>query len=311
MTNLGYWSAPRKALRSMAMSKVASDRSSRLPSAHVGGARTGRDSISEKTSPPTDRGGILPIVGMIICLTGLGFASVASTAAGSIAVMRAIIAAESTAMAAALGMESRETAAANGATVLSQSELVAEGWTGTPSGWRVVVEVERRGVRARAAATPPHFHLTSGSRALAHGGTAANGGKRAGLAPPMLEALIRADRLLAERGLPAPIPVVSGYRSIEEQMYLWARRATNPYPVAPPGRSAHNRGMAVDIPRSWIGPTLSVAREAGLCQPFPTKDPIHFVPVDSAECGGNGALGGKSDSGDFGPDLVRLADNVD
>lgn len=115
------------------------------------------------------------------------------------------------------------------------------------------------------------------------------GGKRQGLAPDTLLALARADALLKARGLPSPVPVVSGLRSYGEQLALWLRRGSNPYPVARPGTSAHELGLAVDVPARWVSILDSVAREAGLCQPYPERDPIHFGPLSSPECGGSGA----------------------
>lgn len=114
------------------------------------------------------------------------------------------------------------------------------------------------------------------------------GGKRQGLALDTLVALARADALLRARGLPSPVPVVSGLRSYSEQLALWARRGSNPYPVATPGTSAHELGLAVDVPVRWVSILNSVAREAGLCQPYPERDPIHFGPLSSPECGGSG-----------------------
>jgi D-alanyl-D-alanine carboxypeptidase len=97
-------------------------------------------------------------------------------------------------------------------------------------------------------------------------------GARAGLAPAMLAALARADRLLGR-----PVTVVSGMRTRSQQEALWGRRATNPYPVARPGTSDHERGLAIDVPRAGVVDLRRVARAAGLCQPLPTTDPIHFV----------------------------------
>jgi hypothetical protein len=97
-------------------------------------------------------------------------------------------------------------------------------------------------------------------------------GKRRGLSPAMLAALARADRLLGH-----PVPVVSGYRSRAQQQSLWDRRGSNPYPVARPGSSAHERGLAVDVPRGFVDELLSVADQAGLCHPLPRTDPVHFV----------------------------------
>ena len=87
----------------------------------------------------------------------------------------------------------------------------------------------------------------------------------------MQAALARAEQLLGE-----PVPITSGFRSTEEQATLYARRSDNPYPVAPPGSSMHERGLAVDVPAAFVPRLLSVAAQAGLCQPYPESDPIHF-----------------------------------
>lgn len=103
-------------------------------------------------------------------------------------------------------------------------------------------------------------------------GSPATEGDRAGLAPAMLSALARADGLLGR-----PVPVVSGLRTRAEQEELWARRHTNPYPVARPGTSDHERGLAVDVARADVPAVLAVAAQAGLCRPLPDTDPVHFV----------------------------------
>ncbi len=109
---------------------------------------------------------------------------------------------------------------------------------------------------------------SSAQRLVPVGGT----GTRAGLAPAMLAALARADELLG-----TPVPIVSGHRSRARQQALWDARATNPYPVARPGTSLHELGLAVDVPLSFVPELLSVAASAGLCHPLPQSDPVHFV----------------------------------
>lgn len=44
-----------------------------------------------------------------------------------------------------------------------------------------------------------------------------------------------------------PAVVTSTYRSYSDQLRLWLNRSTNPYPVAPPGRSYHQYGRAFDV----------------------------------------------------------------
>lgn len=131
----------------------------------------------------------------------------------------------------------------------------------------VTVEVTIDGVSAYSRARAVQL-VTPGGR----GGQVGEGtGDRAGLAPAMLAALERADALLSE-----PVPLTSGYRSPERQQALWEQRHTNPFPVAPPGSSMHERGLAVDVPSSFVGRLLEVAGEVGLCQTVPVSDPIHF-----------------------------------
>jgi len=74
------------------------------------------------------------------------------------------------------------------------------------------------------------------------------------------------------------LTVTSVRRSRTEQLALWNNRRNNPYPVAPPGTSKHERGLAFD----------ATAAEAVLAQAGRTwqawggkwggsyGDPIHF-----------------------------------
>jgi uncharacterized protein YcbK (DUF882 family) len=87
----------------------------------------------------------------------------------------------------------------------------------------------------------------------------------------MRAALARAEQLLGH-----PVPITSGFRSSEKQAELYANRAANPYPVAAPGSSMHEKGLAIDVPADFVPRLLEVAPKAGLCQPYPADDPIHF-----------------------------------
>ena len=58
---------------------------------------------------------------------------------------------------------------------------------------------------------------------------------------------------------------------------------SNPYPVARPGTSAHERGMAIDVPASFAPLLASLAGRAGLCRPLPESDPVHFEPCRGAD----------------------------
>ena len=87
----------------------------------------------------------------------------------------------------------------------------------------------------------------------------------------MLAALARAEQLLGR-----PITITSGFRSRAEQQRLWENRASNRYPVAPPGTSRHESGFAIDIPSALVPDLRRIGPTAGLCSPLPVSDPIHF-----------------------------------
>ena len=46
------------------------------------------------------------------------------------------------------------------------------------------------------------------------------------------------------------VKLVSGYRSLAEQAEIYRSRKKSPYPVARPGLSQHNYGLAVDLSTS-------------------------------------------------------------
>lgn len=94
----------------------------------------------------------------------------------------------------------------------------------------------------------------------------------AGLHPELVGAIRRAEQLLG-----TPVPIVSGFRTRAEQEALWAAAASNPYPVARPGTSLHERGLAIDVPLEFVPHLRGVAGSIGLCQPLPTTDPVHFT----------------------------------
>lgn len=124
---------------------------------------------------------------------------------------------------------------------------------GTVGDATVTVRVQGADAVARAQAPPPP---TAGVD---------------GLTPAMTAAVARAGALL---GL--PVPITSGWRSPAQQAALWANRHLNPYPVAPPGTSMHERGLAIDVPRTFVATLRTVAAASGLCQPLPSSDPVHF-----------------------------------
>ena len=38
----------------------------------------------------------------------------------------------------------------------------------------------------------------------------------------------------------------------------------------------HERGLAIDVPRTFVATLRAVAAAVGLCQPLPVSDPVHF-----------------------------------
>ncbi|MGH2748685.1 MAG: D-alanyl-D-alanine carboxypeptidase family protein [Actinomycetota bacterium] len=158
----------------------------------------------------------------------------------------------------------RSYAARNGAALISCSC--------DPGGLEASVAVEIDGVRARSRAIFDPEALLPAVPASVDG-----------LHPDLARAVRRL--ISAAHGA---VRVVSGYRSPEEQAALWAdalRRygsaeAADDW-VAPPGRSMHNQGLAVDL-----GGDLDLAarlvRELGLPlhRPLP-NEPWHFELVGS------------------------------
>lgn len=194
-------------------------------------------------------GQIVPLIALVVVVVGAACFFIGQVGGATVERASAQTAADAAALAgAAAGKEAAEVAATANA-----ASLVAFRTDGP------FTSVEVRFGEARATA-----------RAQRSVAPAAEGTTR-GLAPAMWAALARAAQLLG-----APVPVTSGYRSTADQAALWARRWTNPYPVAPPGSSMHERGLAIDVPAEFVQRLASIASAAGLCHPYPTTDPVHF-----------------------------------
>ena len=210
----------------------------------------------------------------VLAVMGVGFAAlllVAAATAGRVLVdrARARTAADAAALAGAAEGESgaREVARANGGALVHHEDLNGVAMVEVRVG-RVTGFARARWVPDPPAVAPSVGDLVGG---LAGGGAGNGVGRRAGLSAPLLAALERADRLLG-----TPVPIASGLRTRAQQQSLWDRRHTNPYPVARPGTSNHERGQAVDVPRVFVPRLMAVAGAAGLCQPMPRTDPVHF-----------------------------------
>ena len=204
----------------------------------------------------SQRGSITPLVALAMVVAG--GAALLLGRLGEAGVARAVArtAADAAALAGAAEGEAaaRDVAAVNGAVLLRYEVLGQDS--------RVTVRQGEAQAVARARRKPPPPRAKGGVGAA---------GIETGLAPAMRAALGKAEQLLGE-----PVPITSGFRSGEEQAALYARRSQKPYPVAPPGSSMHERGLAVDVPAQFVPRLLTVARQVGLCHPYPDSDPIHF-----------------------------------
>ena len=193
-----------------------------------------------------ERGQVLPLVALLLVVAGGAMLWLGRLGGAAVSRAQAQTAADMAALAGAVGGRSDAVAlaAANGARLVAFEQRGGQAWA--------KVELGRAVASARARRT-------------------GDGASAPGLVPALQEALARAGQLLGR-----PVPVTSGFRSKAEQAALYAKRALNPYPVAVPGTSAHERGRAVDVPRSFVPLLLAVAGRVGLCHPYPDTDPVHF-----------------------------------
>ena len=200
------------------------------------------------------RGSTLPFMVLAIVLAGVIVVLLGRVGGAATSRAGARNAADASALAGAAAGRSAadDLAKANGAELISYKE------TGNDTEVRVRIGQAEATGRARRTGD------RDGQR---QGGT----GTTKGLAPAMRAALARAEQILGH-----PVPITSGYRSTEAQAALYANRAANPYPVAAPGSSMHERGLAIDVPADFVPRLLQIAPRTGLCQPFPADDPIHF-----------------------------------
>jgi D-alanyl-D-alanine dipeptidase len=199
-----------------------------------------------------ERGQVAPLLALFAVAIGLACLGLGRFGAGAADRARAQTAADAAALAGAAGgeAEARALAAANGGAVRSFEAAAGD----------VRVRVDVRGATASARA-----------RAAAPG--AGPGAAAGGLAPALQAALARAAQVLGE-----PVRVTSGYRSPADQRRLWAQRDANRFPVAPPGTSQHERGLAVDVAVAQADRLAAAAGSTGLCRPYPVADPVHFEP---------------------------------
>lgn len=75
--------------------------------------------------------------------------------------------------------------------------------------------------------------------------------------------------------------ITSTYRSVAKQkrLYQLFLAGRSRYPVAPPGRSKHNFGLAADLVTDDLPTMVQLARWAGLHWAG-ERDPVHFEMPD-------------------------------
>lgn len=201
-----------------------------------------------------ERGSITPLLALLVLAVGGLSLGLGRLGGDAVAAAQARTAAD----AAALAGAAEGQAAAHDVVVANGGELVSFVTEGDE------VQVQARVHDAVAVARARRTGSVFDPAATATGNVG-------GLAPAMKAALARAEALLG-----GPVPITSGWRSPAKQRVLWDNRGSNPFPVARPGTSAHERGLAVDVPRSFVPRLAAVAGASGLCQPLPRTDPIHF-----------------------------------
>ncbi len=101
---------------------------------------------------------------------------------------------------------------------------------------------------------------------------------------------MRVALLRVEEALGGPLVLASGFRTPAYQAQLCQ---VVEGPCAPPGRSMHNIGLAIDVVNyQAVAAVLASHPEIPLCQPLPSNDAVHFSHSNGNECGGNqGTLG--------------------
>jgi hypothetical protein len=74
------------------------------------------------------------------------------------------------------------------------------------------------------------------------------------------------------------LPINYAYRTNAEQRCIYNNRGSNSYPVAVPGTSDHEKGLAIDLEYSAaVDPGYErVLNQYGICRPIPASDPIHY-----------------------------------
>jgi len=106
-----------------------------------------------------------------------------------------------------------------------------------------------------------------------------------GLSPKLAKIAKNLPKVAKSLGFDAR--VTSGYRSHAKQKKLYDlyKAGLHPYPVAYPGTSDHEYGLAIDVVSSNLDALVALLTEAGLFWAGPT-DNVHFSMLDRRKPGG-------------------------
>jgi hypothetical protein len=120
--------------------------------------------------------------------------------------------------------------------------------TAAPAGGGTSFQAQLASAMTPATATPTAPAAAPGTYAHLSGDLDANP-----------ELLARLESLAASRG--ETFKVTSGLRTVAEQQVLWDNRASNPFPVAPPGTSLHQHGNAADVTVNGVPIQNAISRD--------------------------------------------------
>lgn len=116
--------------------------------------------------------------------------------------------------------------------------------------------------------------------------TTPNGVATRGLDPSFSQGMWRLISAVEKQG--GNVSISSGVRSNAQQQELWNNRASNPNPVAEPGTSLHERGLAADL----VGDQKTMALLHQLAPQFGLTgiagDPVHFQLASTQSPSGSG-----------------------
>jgi len=127
-----------------------------------------------------------------------------------------------------------------------------------------------------------------------------------GVNPSLVSAFMQAASEFKQR-TGQIVNVTSALRSRADQERLWANRFSNPNPVAPPGSSNHEKGLAIDVSSSTAAAMekSGVLSKYGLVRPHST-DPVH-IELAGSSGSQDSSQSSKGSSASYGPQQQTLS----